>query len=106
LTFSPDGRRVAYVVPQQPKWRVFVDGLEPRGAYHRVLEPLFSPDSRHVAYTAALGARWRVVIDGMEGTVYDAVSGLRFDGPDRVSYVAIDGRSIVRVIHELTSGAP
>ncbi len=105
LMFSPDGRRVAYVVPQQPKWRVFVDGLEPR-AFHRILEPLFSPDSRHVAYAAAIGTRWRVVIDGMEGTVYDAVSGLRFDGPDRVSYVAIDGRSIVRVIHELTSGAP
>ncbi|MBI3607936.1 MAG: PD40 domain-containing protein [Nitrospirae bacterium] len=104
LTFSPDGRRVAYVVPQQPKWRVFVDGLEPR-AYHRIVEPLFSPDSRHVAYAAALGTRWRVVIDGMEGTVYDAIASLRFDSPTRVSYFAIDGRSIIRVTHELTPGA-
>jgi len=104
LRFSADGRRVAYVVPQQPKWRVFVDGLEPR-AYHRILEPLFSPDSRHVAYAAAIGTRWRVVVDGVEGEVYDAIAGLRFDSPTRVSYFAIDGRSIMRVTHELTPGA-
>ncbi len=101
--FSPDGRRVVYVAPGH-KWKVFVDGLEPR-AYHRVLEPLFGPDGRHVAYAAALGTRWRVVVDGVEGKVYDAVSGLRFDSPTRVSYVAIDGRSIMRVTHELTPGA-
>ena len=104
LTFSPDGSRMAYVVPQQPKWRMVVDGLEPR-SYHRILEPLFSPDSRHVAYAAALGTRWRVVVDGVEGKIYDAVSGLRFDSSTRVSYFAIDGRSIMRVTHELTPGA-
>ncbi|MBI3597403.1 MAG: PD40 domain-containing protein [Nitrospirae bacterium] len=98
--FSPDGRRVAYVAPEQPKWKVFVDGLEPR-AYHRILEPLFSPDGRHVAYAAALGTRWRVVVDGSEGKVYDAIAGLKFESSDRLSYIAVEGRSIVRVVHPL-----
>ncbi|MEW6683817.1 MAG: hypothetical protein AB1451_12990 [Nitrospirota bacterium] len=103
FTLSPDGRRVAYVNPHAggSKWQAIIDGMQP-AAYDRILQPLFSPDSRHAAYLAARGVRWRAVIDGIEGELYDAIAGLHFEGPNRVTYLAVDGRSIVRVAHILS----
>ena len=105
IRFSPDSQRVAYLIPGFRKLKVVMDGKESR-EYHRIndhhLGPdTFSPDGRHVAFMAALGRRWRVVVDGIEGKVYDAIAGLRFYSSDVVSYIAVDGRSILRVEHQL-----
>ena len=71
------------------------------GEYHTMTDPRFSPDSRHIAYAAALGRRWRVVVDGVEGKVYDAIVGLKFESDNRLSYIAVEDRSIFRVEHQL-----
>ncbi len=102
LVFSPDGQRRAYAVPGSQKWRMIVDGQASK-EYYSMSDPRFSPDGRHVAFAAALGRRWRVVVDGREGKVYDAIAGLRFESPNVLSYIAVEGRSIFRVVHTLDS---
>ena len=65
LTFSPDGRRVAYVGTLHNKANVFVDGLPCKGC-ESVSEAsrwlVFRPDSRRIAYWA--GDRWRAIVNG------------------------------------------
>lgn len=100
IIFSPDGQHIAYAKPGHPKWEMVEDGVI-TGEYHTMTDPRFSPDSRHIAYAAALGRRWRVVVDGVEGKVYDAIVGLKFESDNRLSYIAVEDRSIFRVEHQL-----
>lgn len=62
LALSPDGRRVAYGVIINEKWRMVIDGRE--GAIYDSVGPaVFSPDSRHIAFEAKIGERWHIVVD-------------------------------------------
>ena len=88
--FSPDSRRIAYVVPSGginalflslgSRLRVAVDGKEER-EYLGIMKdtPVFSPDSKRVAYGAAItrGKTQAVILDGQEGNFYD---GIEVDG--------------------------
>ncbi|HEX7174122.1 MAG TPA: hypothetical protein VF240_02395, partial [Pyrinomonadaceae bacterium] len=82
ITFSPDGRRVAYVAYVGPAGTgargprlVVVDGKE--GApfdYVWSGSPHFSADGRRFAYTAERGGKWHAVVDGVESKAFDRVS--------------------------------
>jgi len=56
ITFSPDGKRIAYAARDGDKWFVVVDGKE-GNRYDDILKytPVFSPDSKRVAYAAKEG---------------------------------------------------
>jgi hypothetical protein len=106
VSFSPDGRRLAYVVEQQKKQRVVVDGV-PGEAYdalgavfpYRQSALYFSPDSRHLFYIAKSKERWRLVADPLGTTpAYDEVGDiLVFDSAETVAFVAREGSSFLRV---------
>lgn len=93
ITFSPDGKRMGYVVSTGNGDFVVVDGQEGKRHEHMSDGIVFSPDSKRFAYTAGrLGPDRHhfVVVGDQEGKRYAGVgSGPRFS-PDsqRVSYVA------------------
>lgn len=74
FTVSPDGQRVAYVVPTDAGRRVKVDGKEGKG-YGGILEGsiIFSPDSKRVAYVAVKGKKRVVVIEEVESREWGAI---------------------------------
>ena len=73
LTFSPDGERLAYVVHNDKKDYVVVDG-HPSEEYDDIRPgPTFSPNSKHVAYVATKGKTKSVVLDGQPGAEYDEI---------------------------------
>jgi hypothetical protein len=110
--FSPDGRRVAYVVARtnttifarNAKRRVYVDG-QPGPLYDsRALGGIhFTPDSRHVIYLVhslkdASPKDSFVVVDQAEGKRYDSVWARTLDVREReISYVAQSGAKFLRV---------
>jgi hypothetical protein len=114
VKFSPDGRRVAYVVGGsssnwQPQRVVMenVEGLENKDkAEVRVGKVydggvsglIFSPDSRRVAYVAH-SKQWLLVVDGVEDRRHEGVSEPIFS-PDsrRLAYAAVRGRKTLAVI--------
>lgn len=85
LGFSPDSRRLAFIVadakppddasdrPPAGNWRLVIDGLEGK-PYDRIGAVYFSPDSRRVLYAARRGKKELVVVDGKEGKPYQAVT--------------------------------
>jgi Tol biopolymer transport system component len=85
LTFSPDGRRLA--------WGTYRSGevyLHDGRALTRLASgndaasrPVFSPDGEHVACAVGKGMRWRVCVDGnfLRGT-YDPENVMHWDGPN------------------------
>jgi Tol biopolymer transport system component len=102
--FSPDSKRVAFLVTTQPDTGesfVVVDGQEGK-RYKRVWPDYvrFSSDSKHVAYAANSGNEWFVVVDGKEGKRYDFVSDTTFSPNDsQLAYVAHMG-SKAFVVHD------
>jgi Tol biopolymer transport system component len=103
LTFSPDGKRFAYLAAKSDGkhtsiW-VVVDGREFTG-YNGVMNITFSPDSKRVAYVAEVDKglsrispkdwRFTAVVDGIPGPDYNQVLGPAFS-PDskRVVYGAL-----------------
>ena len=68
IKVSPDGRRVAYVVPAGDQAYVVVDGREQK-RYDAILQGtlVFSPDGKRAAYGARLAGKCFVVMDGKEG---------------------------------------
>jgi len=110
--FSPDGRRVAYVVARSnltilarnAKRRVYVDG-QPGPLYDsRALGLIgFTPDSRHVVYLVhnlkdSSPKDSFVVVDQAEGKRYDSVWARTLEVREReISYVAQSGAKFLRV---------
>jgi Tol biopolymer transport system component len=104
--FSPNGKRLAYVVEDSQKWLVVVDAkfgasYDQIGEYHFFGEtvPTFSADSKHVAYEAVTGKRRVVVLDGQGGPEYDAIGGRtpKFTADDALEFLAIKNNSLYRV---------
>jgi hypothetical protein len=107
FTFSPDGRRVAYVANFAPASsrargprRVVVDGVE--GAafdYIWTGSPHFSKDGRHFAYRAERGGKHFVVVDGKESKPYDLVHTPVFGGDGaRVAFEAVRDKQTLFVV--------
>jgi Tol biopolymer transport system component len=65
ITFSPDGRRLAYVADDGKHQFMVIDGREEK-AYHALWGPVFSPNSKKVAYAARLERKLITVMDGEE----------------------------------------
>ncbi|MGA2176198.1 MAG: hypothetical protein ABSH38_14575 [Verrucomicrobiota bacterium] len=83
--FSPDSRRLAYVVTEGDIQKVVVDGREAEQSYERIENGSlkFSPDSKHLAYAGRRGTYSHVVFDGAEGPAWDAIN-LERNSPDGV----------------------
>ncbi len=65
-TFSPDGKRMAYVASRGGNMVLVVDGQE--ALTNRYIgTPVFSPDSKHLAYPVSRGLGMAIVRDGKEG---------------------------------------
>ncbi len=120
LTFSRNGDRIAYVIGRggvmfsmmgeegiAARRRAVVDGVEHATYDCTKLDELqFSADGQGVAYRVnGLNAgalklgKSLVVVNGREGRHYDAVytNTLSFDGAEKATYTARDGRRLVRV---------
>lgn len=99
LKYSPDSKRLAYVVGRDfEKKSVMVDKEKGKAYDHLKFQPLFSPDSMRVAYLATSNGKKFVVVDGKEGKKYDILNG-NYDtvvvfSPDskRVAYRVTTGR--------------
>ncbi len=72
LTFSPDGRHLAYLVKRDKKWLCVVDGVEGK-AYDNFSELflVFSADGQKLAYSAHVGDKWQMVLNGHEGPLVE-----------------------------------
>ena len=84
LTFSPDGRRLAYIVERKgPPADAFIvcDGREGPVFQFIWQNPVFSADSRHLAYVRQSEKRCFIVRDGKEQAIDGFASGLTFS-PD------------------------
>ncbi|MCE5197483.1 hypothetical protein LLG39_00735 [bacterium] len=80
LTFSPDGKHLAYVATNynensDPVSFVVVDGKRgPKLQDIVSISVIFSPDSKHITYTATPdGEKYSVFIDGKPGKGYDEI---------------------------------
>lgn len=105
LSFSPDGKRLAYPARTPAGWVVVIDGAAgPR--FEGVAEIVWSGDSQHVAYAAARDERWRVILDGREGPSLEALRArslrLSHDGA-HIAYAGDDGGRVVVVVDGVRS---
>ncbi|MBI5118773.1 PD40 domain-containing protein [Candidatus Poribacteria bacterium] len=105
LTFSPNGKRFAYVISQGGRNVLVLDGVESKSHnyhwYSSVLSrPVFSPDSKHVAYLAQdqQTNEYYVVLDGQAGKRYESIRyGSLMFSPDskHPAYIVEDDDSFV-----------
>ncbi len=104
-SFSPDGKRYAYVLGANGAMRAVIDGKE-EPIFYQVGTPIFSRDSKSVAYSASEGRRWLVVADGKKGETFDGVSvpQFRFDG--KVYYTAEMGGGQGMLVVDGEKGPP
>ncbi len=75
LTFSPDGKHLAYLAQKDPtSANMCLDGKPGPDLSSRLNglpRPIFSPDSQHLAYAAPIAAVATVVWDGAPGPAFD-----------------------------------
>jgi beta-lactamase regulating signal transducer with metallopeptidase domain len=98
VCFSPDSSRYAYVVKDNDKYRVIVDGMAGPEYDVSLLERsrfAFSPDSRHFVYLAVRDSHTRLVYDNQEGEAFDLSSPSPVFSPDsqHLAYTARRGRN-------------
>ena len=115
LTFSADGRHLAYIAANEHGKLVVMDGVPGKPA-PAVGAPALSADGRHWGYLARADAwSWRAVIDGVDGPPFRAVLGwndngthidtpftlpdhwLTFDTPNHYHYLACTPTELLRV---------
>lgn len=102
ISISPDARHVGYIMRQDGKFIVVLDGIAQRAFEYVERESVvFSPNGNRVAYKARVGDKWFVVLDGVQQTAYDGLkeSEIVFS-PDskRVGYVAKRGKKELVVV--------
>lgn len=103
VAISSDGEHLTYTAATggtASQWRVYRDGEPLSRSYMSIWPPRFSPDGRHVAWEALLDREGRGVagVDGAVVALFDGIlSGPLFPAPDRVAWVMLRGRRIVRL---------
>ncbi|HEX7898952.1 MAG TPA: hypothetical protein VF950_14410 [Planctomycetota bacterium] len=103
LAFSPDGRRLAYLLYAGGEATLVV-GEERRTVAGTVVgTPLFSPDGAEIAYVAVNGSDWRVLRGENAGPRFDRIewASLRY-APDAKSlaYIATRGDRVMVIAGE------
>ncbi|HEX2972630.1 MAG TPA: hypothetical protein VHP11_09875 [Tepidisphaeraceae bacterium] len=88
--FSPDGKRLAYVVAKEGDTAAVVVDDVTGPVYDSVSHVGFSPDGQRVAYVAQRGSRSTVVLEGIEQGQFEKVD------PDSVTFSG-DGRHLAWV---------
>jgi len=91
LLFSPDSKKLAYVVSDRGKSFIVLNNKENK-KYDAILSHVFSPDSKKLAYAAKEEGKWVVCLDNTEGKRYDNISPPAFS-PDgsKLAYIAQEG---------------
>lgn len=106
LSFSPDGRRLAYPALSRGRWLVVIDGEESDG-WDGVAELTWSADGEHIAFAAQRDGSWYVVRDGRARGGWDAIlrDTLTFgnDG-NRLAYVAERDDRLFVAVDESVAG--
>lgn len=99
LAFSPDGRRLAFLLYAGGEAVLEVDGLRRPVAGSVVGSPYFSPDGSELAYVSVSGQDWRVVRDEVPGPRFERIEWTSVAwSPDgrRLAYAASRaGRAVV-----------
>lgn len=103
LAVSADGRHLAYTAStggSAAGWRVYRDGVPLSRSFRSIWPPRFSPDSRHLAWEAMIDREGRGVagVDGNAVALFNGIlSGPLFPAANRVAWVTLRGRRIVRL---------
>jgi hypothetical protein len=103
LEVAPDGAHVTYAGAAgggAAPWRVYRDGTPLSHSFWSIWPPRFTPDGRHVAWEAQddRDGRGAVGVDGTQVARFDGIlSGPLFPAPDRVAWVILRGRRVVRL---------
>jgi Tol biopolymer transport system component len=65
-TFSPDGKRLAYLALRGTNWMMIVDNkiFDDRNIVQYTHPPVFSPDCKHLTYMTMMDTNWLLVADG------------------------------------------
>ncbi len=97
LTFSPDGRFLAFAAGEGNRWRV-VFKADTTGLYDSVSHLIVSPSGGHWACWTGKEGEWRCVVDGIKGKSYDAtLSRIVFDNEHQLHYIARRRNTYYRV---------
>ena len=97
LTFSPDGKHLAFAVGEGNRWRVVYRG-DTTGLYESVRHLVVSPSGGHWACWVGKEGRWRGVVDGIKGRAYDAtLTRIVFDNEHQLHYIARRRNTYYRV---------
>lgn len=106
ITFSEDGRHLAFAAQSEQGWHVVLDGH--RGPAHEGIGAItLSTDGARMAYAAHDRGAWRIVLDGREGPAFESLLAetLRFsDDGSHLVYVAQTDRGVT-VVHDQQPGA-
>ena len=93
ITFSHDGRKVAYVARKEDEDKNFVVLNNEEGKHYDRISgcPVFSPDGKQLAYVAQQGEIGFIILNNQEGRAYDEVRWPVFS-PDgkQLAYVAVN----------------
>jgi len=99
LTFSPDGRRAAYLATLGPKQFVMVDRERIEGAGKSMWPGPFSPDGMRFACLAWDMAGYTLIVDGVSGETLELISSPSFSPDSRhVASIAKNGGKMFTVI--------
>ena len=97
LTFSSDGKHLAFAAGEGSRWRVVYRG-DTTGLYESVRHLVVSPSGGHWACWVGKEGRWRGVVDGIKGRAYDAtLTRIVFDNEHQLHYIARRRNTYYRV---------
>lgn len=97
LTFSPDGKHLAFATGEGNRWRVLFKGVT-TGLYDSVRQLVVSPSGGHWACWTGKEGEWRCVVDGIRGKAYDAtLTRIVFDNEHQLHYIARRRNTYYRV---------
>jgi hypothetical protein len=108
VSFSADGKRMAYFAGKEQKYWAVVDGVAGEQFESVLGLPVFSDDGKHVAYVACVGDNaTKLVVDGESTETFEnmEIGELKFSEKNAIEFVAVRGEVLFRVRVECGVGA-